>query len=305
MKKITIITPSYNRAGMIETAIQSVLDQSYPPVEHIIIDGGSMDGTLNVMKKYPNLQVVSEPDQGMYDALNKGISRASGDLIGVLNSDDRYPPEVFKEAVKIFSTHPEVDVVWGSADVFEMTANGEKRLVTLRPPKDENEIIRFLTFEVPIFNACFFRKQVFDRWGQFIPDLKIAGDREFMLRTSLGGCKFYMTDTVFYHYIAHGDSITFGNKSHSFEQWNKEHCQFAEYYLGQPNTSTKARAAYQQIHTISNLSLIKIALKKHKIARAVGLALHGWRVNPGWLLLFIKRCLKNLRNLLRREKKDD
>src|SRR4030066_1952836 len=93
--KVSIITPSYNRAGMIETAIQSVLSQNFPEVEHIIIDGGSTDGTLDVLKKYPHLRVVSEPDQGMYDALNKGLNLATGEIIGFLNTDDYYAPSVF------------------------------------------------------------------------------------------------------------------------------------------------------------------------------------------------------------------
>ena len=94
---ITTITPSLNRAKFIDEAIKSVLNQDYPHVEHIIIDGGSTDGTLDVLALYPNLKVISEPDQGIYDAINKGIRMAKGDIIGILNSDDYYEPNFFSE----------------------------------------------------------------------------------------------------------------------------------------------------------------------------------------------------------------
>ena len=92
---ITIITPSLNRAKFIEEAIKSVLNQDYPPVEHIIMDGGSTDGTLDILNSYSHLTVISQPDHGMYDAINKGIRMAKGNIIGIRNSDDYYEPNFF------------------------------------------------------------------------------------------------------------------------------------------------------------------------------------------------------------------
>jgi glycosyltransferase involved in cell wall biosynthesis len=293
---ITIVTPSFNRADMIETAIQSVLEQHYPAFEHLIIDGGSTDGTLELLKKYPHLKVISEPDQGMYDAINKGIDKASGELIAVLNSDDRYATGAFQEVVKIMTANPEVDVVWGSADMIEMTPGEEKVKKLLFPPQEEKEIIPFLLSEIPIFNACYFRKQVFERCGKLMPQIKIAGDREFMLRAALDGCKFYTTDAILYHYYAHDDSMTYGNDPEIFEKWNKEHCQIAEYYLETPDITDKARGAYRQMHTNSNLSLVKIASTRGDFAGAASLALHGWQINPKWLVVFLKRGVDILFN---------
>ncbi len=121
---ISIITPSFNRADMIAQAVESVLKQGDLPLEHIIIDGGSTDGTLDLLEQFPHLRVVSEPDDGMYDALNKGLKLAHGEIIGFLNTDDLYTPSVFMEVLPLF-TNPAVDAVAGRAVVFCTNENGE------------------------------------------------------------------------------------------------------------------------------------------------------------------------------------
>lgn len=297
MKKISIITPSYNRVGLVETAIQSVLDQNYPEFEHIIIDGGSTDGTLDVLKNYHHLRIICEPDLGMYDALNKGIALVTGEIVAFLNTDDHYAKGAFQTALNHFTDDSAADVVWGCADIFEMTSKGEITTEVLQSPKNNEEIIPFLVMVMPIFNACFFRKQVFERWGQFMAHLKIAGDREFMIRVALGGCKFHLSDAILYHYLTHDESMTYGIDPDTFEQWNKEHCQIAEYYLEHPTIQGNARHVYRQLHTISNLSLIKIACKRGELGDAIGIALHGWRINPKWPIMFLSRSMKVLSNM--------
>ena len=95
--KISIITPSFNQARFIEQTILSVLRQDYPCVEHIVVDGGSTDGTIDIMRRYPHLIWSSEADNGQADALNKGLSKATGDIIGWINSDDYYADNIFAE----------------------------------------------------------------------------------------------------------------------------------------------------------------------------------------------------------------
>jgi len=99
---LSIITPSYQSAATLESAIERVLEQDYPAFEHIIIDGGSGDDTVAILKKYPHLKWVSEPDRGQSDAMNKGFQLAKGDVIGYLNADDRYAPGVFGEVMTNF-----------------------------------------------------------------------------------------------------------------------------------------------------------------------------------------------------------
>jgi glycosyltransferase involved in cell wall biosynthesis len=241
----------------------------------------------------------------LIEAINKGIGKASGEVIGFLNGDDRYSVGALQRSITILTADPEADAVWGSADMIETTSDGENIYALLHPPKEDDEIVPYLLLEIPIFNACFFRKQVFEHWGLLMAQLKIAGDREFMLRIALGGCKFLTTDFILYHYYAHDNSMTYGNNPAIFEQWNEEHCQIAKFYIGQQSTPRKVRATYQQMHTNSNLSLIKISCKKGNYSRAVRFAQEGWRVNSRWPLIFIKRSLKILRNLPRGEKSGD
>ena len=115
--KISVITACLNRKEFIGAAIESVLAQNYPHFEHWIIDGGSSDGTHEVLKRYPHLNVLSEPDRGVYDAWNKGIDRADGDVIAILNSDDMYAAGAFHKCAGLFAASPFAPV--GSGLHFE------------------------------------------------------------------------------------------------------------------------------------------------------------------------------------------
>ena len=110
---VSIITPSFNQAEYIEETINSVLDQDYPNIEYIIIDGASTDGSKEIIEKYKDRINfwVSEPDEGQTDAINKGFSQANGDIFAWLNSDDTYEPQAVTEAVAYLQSHPEVGLL--------------------------------------------------------------------------------------------------------------------------------------------------------------------------------------------------
>ena len=115
----SIVTPSFNQAAFIEDALNSVRRQDVDQVEHWLIDGGSTDGTVDLLRRHSEniggktLRWLSEPDRGQSNALNKGFARVSGDIVGWLNSDDRYRDGCFTEVAKVFQDHPEVDIVYG------------------------------------------------------------------------------------------------------------------------------------------------------------------------------------------------
>lgn len=130
---VSIVTPSYNQAQYLEDTIQSVLTQDYPRIEYIVIDGGSTDGSLEIIKKYADRisYWVSEKDKGQTDALNKGFAASHGSILAWLNSDDTYRPGAIRAAVEYLSRHPQVGMVYGDLDFID--ENG--KVVGKFPPR--------------------------------------------------------------------------------------------------------------------------------------------------------------------------
>lgn len=185
--KVSIITVCYNSAVTLADAIESVLAQNYHDIEHIVIDGGSTDGTASILKKYKGriTKVVSEPDGGIYDAMNKGISLATGDAIGILNSDDFYASnDVIENVVKAFTK--ETDMVIGDV-AFVDRVNVQKRLryVSGSGFTPWSWLLRFGW--MPPHPATFMRKNVYGTFGCYKTDFAIASDYEFFVRTLMVG----------------------------------------------------------------------------------------------------------------------
>jgi glycosyltransferase involved in cell wall biosynthesis len=118
---VSIVTPSFNQARYLETAIQSVLSQDYPRIEYIIVDGGSSDVSVEIIKKYEDKLAwwVSEKDKGQTDAINKGFNRATGDILAWLNSDDAYNPGAIRQAVKCLGEHPEAGMAYADCNFID------------------------------------------------------------------------------------------------------------------------------------------------------------------------------------------
>ncbi|CRF51375.1 Colanic acid biosynthesis glycosyl transferase WcaE [Helicobacter heilmannii] len=147
-------------------------------MEHLIIDGQSTDGTLELLKAYPHLQVFSSKDKGLYDAMNKGINLAKGEIIGILNSDDCYAnAEVLSQVLEAFKTHPQADMVYANL-VYVKGAKVVRCYVSGHFSKRG-----FFYGKVPAHPTLFVRKAVYDRFGGYKIDYKIAADYEFLLRT--------------------------------------------------------------------------------------------------------------------------
>jgi glycosyltransferase involved in cell wall biosynthesis len=179
--KISIITVCYNSAATLEDAIISVLAQSHPDIEHIIVDGGSTDGTSLILQKFEGrvAKVVCEPDEGIYDAMNKGINLTTGDAIGVLNSDDFYASnDVIENLVKAFTK--EADMVIGDV-TFVDRVNVQKRLRYVSGVGFSPWQLRFGW--MPPHPATFVRKNVYKTFGHYKTDFAIAADYEFFVRT--------------------------------------------------------------------------------------------------------------------------
>lgn len=178
--KVSIITVAYNSESTIEDTIQSVINQSYADIEYIIVDGQSSDATDTIIKKYKEQisTYVSEPDRGIYDAMNKGVALATGDVIGILNSDDFYMNnDVISDVVAMFDE--QVDAVYADLIYVDtMDTNKVKRTW-------ESGYYHSGAFRkgwMPPHPTFFVRKQVYEKYGSYTLELRSAADYEFMLR---------------------------------------------------------------------------------------------------------------------------
>lgn len=183
--KISIITATYNSASTIRNTLDSILMQTYQNYEVLIQDGGSQDNTLDIIAEYVSrfgdrMKVDSQPDRGIYDGLNHGCRRATGDVIGTLNSDDFYSsPNVLETIVQTYSEHPEIEAVY--ADVHYVM------------PKDLNKVVRYYSSSkfhprrmkmgyMPAHPTFYVRRSCYERYGYYDLNLKVASDFEFALR---------------------------------------------------------------------------------------------------------------------------
>ncbi|RRV12925.1 glycosyltransferase [Stutzerimonas xanthomarina] len=183
--RISIVTVAYNSSATIKTTLDSVAAQCYPALDYIVIDGGSTDTTLDIVREHPELvsQLVSEPDRGIYDAMNKGVQRATGEIVGILNSDDFYRhARVLQEVADAFAADPALEVLMGDVD-FVSDEDLNEPVRTYRATGFRPWMFR-LGF-MPPHPAIFIRKTAYQRVGLYKLGYKIAADFDFLVRLLL------------------------------------------------------------------------------------------------------------------------
>ena len=195
--KISIITPNFNQGDFIERTLKSVLDQGYPNLEYIVIDGGSTDRSVEIIKKYEDRLTywVSESDRGMYDAINKGFKKSTGEIMSWINSDDIHQQNSLFKLAKLFTTHQHVDWLMGYPTLIneqdEVTWEGQDAAV-------HNPLFFYLHNHMRGFSfiqqeSTFWRRRLWDKAGGKIDlQYKLAGDFELWLRFFKHG-KLYFT----------------------------------------------------------------------------------------------------------------
>lgn len=187
--KVSIITVVYNGAKTIEQTIKSVLEQTYTNIEYIVIDGGSDDGTQQIVEKYRDSIAcfISEADDGIYDAMNKGIQLAAGDIIGFINSDDWYARDAVENAVSCFMLE-EAEIVYGK--VVNVYPGGEERTAPKEP-------LEALWYEMAVPHpTVFIKKDVYERFGVFCPRYRLGADYDLLLRLYSQHVKFGYVDRI-------------------------------------------------------------------------------------------------------------
>jgi glycosyltransferase involved in cell wall biosynthesis len=204
--KITVVTPSYNQGQFLEQTIQSVLGQNYPNLEYMVVDGGSKDGSIDIIKRYGDRLAwwVSEKDKGQSDAINKGFRRATGDIFAWLNSDDMHCPGALANVGRFFCEHPEFDAVVGDQESIDKHG----RLLDLKKAVRVN-------FRRTLYSGCsvpqpatFFTRKAYEKTGEVDPNLHYLLDYEYFLRMQARGLRFGLIKAPLARFRFHGESKT-------------------------------------------------------------------------------------------------
>jgi glycosyltransferase len=185
--KITVVTPCFNSERTIRETLASVAKQAHPHVEHIVMDGGSKDGTLGILEEFPHLKWFSEKDEGHYHAMNKGIEMATGEAVAILNADDCYCPGILAKAAAAFAAHPEWDALFGNI-IF---VDGEGQEIFRREEACwDPQIIWYGLGGMANHQTLFVRKRTYERLGGLrYKDFKNCCDYEFLMRMIKHRCR--------------------------------------------------------------------------------------------------------------------
>jgi len=204
--RISIVTPSYNQGKYLEKTILSVLEQGYPNLEYIIIDGGSSDESVEIIKKYADRLAwwVSEPDRGQSHAINKGFARATGEIFGWLNSDDWYQPGALQAVAEAFAAHPEAGAVVGAG---EMVDEKGQQLLFKAPTKVDLDFLYHWLDDFFWQPSCFFSRRAWEKCGPLELDLHYAMDLDLWLRI-VAIFPFPVTDANLSMSLKHADAKT-------------------------------------------------------------------------------------------------
>lgn len=218
---VSIITPSFNQARFIESTIQSVLGQDYPNIEYIVMDGGSKDGTVEILEKYNNRLTgwVSEPDKGQTDAINKGFARAKGQVLAWLNSDDTYNAGAVSAAVNYLIKNPQVGLVYADADFID-----EQDRTIGRFPAAQTDYLSLQRGYVHVpQQAAFFRADLWQQVGPLDPSFYFAMDYDLWVRLARISQVKYLPGSVWANFRLHSSGKTMVNDDRCWPEMLKVH----------------------------------------------------------------------------------
>lgn len=252
----SIVTVSFNQAEYLQDCIESVVGQTFPNVEYIVVDPGSTDGSRDIISKYAAHidHIVLDPDQGPADGLNKGFAMASGTLCGYINADDRLAQDALRFAADYFAAHPDVDVLSGAIRIIDERGQPSRRKRT----SDRFSLADYAAGICTVGQqATFFRRTAFDRAGGFNPENRTTWDGELLVDMALAGCRFETVHKILGDFRIYPSSITGSNR---FRVRQAEEFELMR---------EKMRAASVSLHTPFG-TVVRRLLYKASLSRHIG-----------------------------------
>lgn len=233
MKGVSILTPTLNSAETVRDALASVRNQhGSTPVEHIVIDGGSTDGTVDLVREFTGIRLITGTDANLYDALNKGIAACTHDVVGFLNADDMLLPDAIETVGLAFASDPHTDIACFGARVEDLEG---RVLVTHDRPENRSLDIADLLLRVPVINARFFRRSFLKALDGFDIRFPVAADRDLLVRAALKAPRFSTDSRLVYVYRTHPGSLTLGG-AQSRRRIVEEHLRLAAHWWQRRHT---------------------------------------------------------------------
>lgn len=281
----SIIITTLDRKDMALAAIDSVRAQNFPHTEIIVADGGSRDGTVEVLSGAPDVEVLPGPDGGVYDAWNKSIARAKGDVVALLNSDDHYPPGTLSAIAAAFAEHPDAEAVCGRAELENEEGN-----VVIFDDDAEKALKSPATalLGACVINARFFRRNSMIRVGRFDLAYRYVSDRDWLVRWSEARMTTATVPDLVYCYRQHETSLTFDADRRHAAAIYAELLALARRWRGDIGASRAARAAAAQLEgqCVGRMFLSK--LRQRQFGEAILLLTHDggrWSSMPATNLI--------------------
>src|SRR3990167_2751909 len=303
LPKISIIMPVLNREATIEKAIQSVIQQNYPKLEFIILDGASTDGTVSIIKQYERHLAYwhSQPDGSPVRAVNLGIQKATGDLVVLFMSDDWYEPDILARIGKAYQLHPEADMFTCGGQIVRFDAQSGLYVPTVVYDSRKRMALNLQNICLDVTSAIccrFIRRTLYEKIGDYwclAPDGKymLSNDKEFLIRAVLYGAKDVYVDYVGHHYLASPLSSTFGKHQKNILRLCVEHRQLIDVYLQKETLSVRQRYFFHYWYLDQSVRLFLFELLAGQFKAAVIEALKGVkRYGPVWPAIFPVIVLK-------------
>lgn len=263
-----------NRAAMLREMLVSLRKQGDACFEHIVIDGGSTDGSQGIARDAGAL-VIEAPGSSIYEALNIGLARTSGEIVGFLNSDDFLADGALDAARDAFRANPELDIARGGA-----VDSGEAGL----PRSTADLTLADVLLGAPNINACLVRKAMFERVGPFDTRYAISADREWLARAIIAGARTAPIDDIVYVYRRHAGSLTIGRNKPATETWVLEHIAFSRALLERRDLLPSQRATLRAFHAKETAHLAALTLGRGAPLSALRALADGFRGDALWPL---------------------